>query len=328
MTPPASSDTAIELIDVAKTYGGRFGKKTPALRGVNMNVKRGEVFGLIGPNGAGKSTLVKILMTVIRPSTCTGSLLGSPIGHKPALARVGYLPEHHAFPGYLTGAQVIDFFGAMAGLSRRERKQRSGALLDLVGMTAWSRRRLRSYSKGMRQRIGIAQALINDPELVLLDEPTDGVDPVGRREIRQIVEQIRDEGRTVLINSHILSELEHLCDRFGLLVKGVMANAGTMDELTEGQRRYYIAVRPESAQGIELDNGTVHVDTEDPNELQPHIDRLRARGVVITGIRSFRPTLEDIFMQTVTNPATGEAYTPGAAKPGEARTDVGDEVNQ
>ncbi|MEM9663034.1 MAG: ABC transporter ATP-binding protein [Planctomycetota bacterium] len=318
MAQEPSSDTAIDLAGVEKTYGGRLGKKTPALRGVTLRVRRGEVFGLIGPNGAGKSTLVKILMTVIRPTACSGSLLGQPVGHKPALARVGYLPEHHAFPGYLTGAQVIDFFGAMAGLPRRERKQRCGALLDLVGMTDWSRRKLRSYSKGMRQRIGIAQALINDPELVLLDEPTDGVDPVGRREIRQIVEQIRDEGRTVLINSHILSELEQLCDRFGLLVKGVMANGGTMDELTEGQRRFHIAVQPDTAEGMELVDGNVLVDTEDATELQPHIDRLRAHGVVITGIRSFRPTLEDIFMQTVTNPATGEALKPGAAGPGEA----------
>src|SRR5436190_3963271 len=209
VSPTPNSELALDLTHVSKTYKGR----VRALQGIAMQVRRGEVFGLLGPNGAGKSTLVKIMMTVIRPTQARGTMLGRPIGHKPTLGRVGYLPEHHRFPEYLTGAQVLDFYGALAKVPRKERRQRSAKLLDMVGMTAWGTKRVRGYSKGMRQRVGIAQALMNDPDLVVLDEPTDGVDPVGRRDIRAICSQLRDEGRTVFINSHLLSELEMVCDR-------------------------------------------------------------------------------------------------------------------
>ncbi len=344
------SDLAIDLTGVSKNYTRRFKKPTPALRGVDMRVNRGEVFGLLGPNGAGKSTLVKILMTVIRPTRCQGSILGQRVGHKPTLARVGYLPEHHSFPGYLTGAQVIDFFGAMSGVQRRERRRRAGELLELVDMSEWSKRRLRTYSKGMRQRIGIAQALVNDPELVLLDEPTDGVDPVGRRDIRGVIERLKDEGRTVFINSHLLTELEAVSDRVAILVKGVVAQQGTIDELTAGQHRYELVVGesdagldllrralpestrqlalPETESGlarrvgfkgllptgesVELDHHTLRIGTDDPKLIQPIIDRVRSSGGVITTLRSVRPSLEDLFMQAVTDPTTGETLTPGA----------------
>lgn len=347
--PSVTSELAIDLTGVSKNYTRRFKKPTPALRGVDMRVHRGEVFGLLGPNGAGKSTLVKILMTVIRPTRCQGSILGERVGHKATLARVGYLPEHHSFPGYLTGAQVIDFFGAMSGVARRERRQRAGHLLELVGMSEWSNRRLRSYSKGMRQRIGIAQALVNDPELVLLDEPTDGVDPVGRRDIRKVIERLKDEGRTVFINSHLLSELEMVSDRVAILVKGVVAQQGTIADLTAGQHTYELTVGenadatgllqralpesirqlalPENETGlarrvgfkgllpsgetVELDHATLRIGTEDPRLIQPIIDRVRASGGVITSIRSVRPSLEDLFMQAVTDPATGETLRPG-----------------
>ncbi|MEO1585242.1 MAG: ABC transporter ATP-binding protein [Planctomycetota bacterium] len=313
-----TTDYAIDLSHVAKTYKRLFREGTPALRGIEMRVHRGEVFGLLGPNGAGKSTLVKILMTVISPSACKGSLLGHRVGHKAALNKVGYLPEHHAFPGYLTGAQVIDFFGAMAGVDRRTRRRRTGELLELVGMSDWSKRRLRSYSKGMRQRVGIAQALINDPELVLLDEPTDGVDPVGRRDIRDVIERLKDQGKTVFINSHLLSELEMVCDRVAILVKGVVAQQGTLDELTEGQRGYRIRIDQASSPGIETDGGVIALESTDPADVQPEIDRLRAAGAVIEEIRSTRPSLEDLFMQAVTDPHTGEALSPGAARKDDA----------
>ena len=230
------SDLAIDITNASKTYKG----KIRALRGVDLRVGRGEVFGLLGPNGAGKSTLVKILMTVIRPSTVSGTLLGKPVTDKSTLARVGYLPEHHRFPDYLKGWQVLDFYGGMAGIPRRIRKQRVDQLLELVGMRDWAKKRIKQYSKGMRQRVGIAQALMNDPDLVLLDEPTDGVDPKGRRDIREICQQLKDEGRTVFINSHLLSELEMVCDRVAIMVQGLVAQQGTIDELTEGQEHYHI----------------------------------------------------------------------------------------
>ena len=293
------SDLAIDLTGVSKNYTRRFKKPTPALRGVDMRVHRGEVFGLLGPNGAGKSTLVKILMTVIRPTQCKGSILGQRVGHKPTLAKVGYLPEHHSFPGYLTGAQVIDFFGAMTGVPRRERKQRAGELLELVGMSEWSKRKLRSYSKGMRQRVGIAQALINDPDLVLLDEPTDGVDPVGRRDIRKVIERIKDEGRTVQ----------------RALPEGSRQLALPEGESQLAKRIGFKGLLP-TGESIEVTKNTLTIGSDDPKLIQPIIDRVRAEGGVITSVRNVRPSLEDLFMQAVTDPTTGETLKPGAEEGG------------
>jgi len=361
---------AIDLAHVAKTYRGRRGG-VKALRGIEMRVHRGEVFGLLGPNGAGKSTLIKILMTVIRPTACRGTLLGGRVGDKSTLARVGYLPEHHRFPEYLTGAQTLDYFGGLSGVPRAERRRRTAHLLELVGLSGgknWGRMRVRQYSKGMRQRLGIAQALINDPELVLLDEPTDGVDPAGRRDIRNIVAHLKDEGRTVFLNSHLLSELEMVCDRVAILVKGVVHQQGTLDELTAEQKRYEIELadpltpapllrevlpgslreEPQMLPGgdrrigdappalplaqriglagelptgerFEVHRGTIRVATTDPVRVNPLIDALRARGVLIAAVRPFRPSLEDLFMRAVTDPETGETLRPGAAEAASVR---------
>ncbi|MBX3357621.1 MAG: ATP-binding cassette domain-containing protein [Phycisphaeraceae bacterium] len=230
------ADFAIDLTHVAKTYRGN----VQALRGISMRVNRGEIFGLLGPNGAGKSTLVKILMTVISPSRCEGTMLSQRVGTKAALRRVGYLPEHHRFPDYLTGRQVLDHFGAMSDVPRRVRRQRTNELLPLVGLEAWQDKRVKGYSKGMRQRLGVAQSLINDPDLVLLDEPTDGVDPVGRRDIRAVLQELKRRGKTVFLNSHLLSELEMVSDRVAIMVRGVVTAQGTIDELTAYGRRYEI----------------------------------------------------------------------------------------
>jgi ABC-2 type transport system ATP-binding protein len=238
-----SPDLAIDLRTVTKIYKG----KIHALQGIEMRVRRGEIFGLLGPNGAGKSTLVKIMMTVVRPTRAEGTLLGAPVGHKPTLARVGYLPENHRFPRYLTGRQCVEFFGALAKVDRPTRKRRTAELIETVGMADAADRKISTYSKGMAQRIGLAQALVNDPELVLLDEPTDGVDPGGRRDIRDVMNRMRDQGRTVFINSHLLSELEVVSDRVAILVGGRVARQGTIDELTVAKQRYEIEVAPDGA---------------------------------------------------------------------------------
>src|SRR5690348_13356024 len=156
-----------------------------------MKVNRGEIFGLLGPNGAGKSTLVKIMTTIVRPTHAEGTILGNPVGHKPTLGRIGYLPENHRFPRYLTGRQTVEFFAALHKVDRRTRKRRAAELLETVGMAPDADRKTATYSKGMMQRIGLAQALVNDPALVVLDEPTDGVDPVGRRDIRDVIARLR-----------------------------------------------------------------------------------------------------------------------------------------
>ncbi len=333
-------DLAIDITNASKTYKG----KIRALRGVDLRVGRGEVFGLLGPNGAGKSTLVKILMTVIRPSSCEGTVLGKPVADKHTLRKVGYLPEHHRFPDYLKGWQVLDFYGAMAGIPRRDRKQRIGTLLDLVGMSDWANKRIKQYSKGMRQRVGLAQALMNDPELVLLDEPTDGVDPQGRRDIRGICQRMRDEGRTVFINSHLLSELEMVSDRVAIMVKGEVARQGTIDELTAGQEQYRVELAPgagqlaaanalhaalpsigvaadppptgrgslPSGEWFELEPAALRIGTSDPEIIKPLVRSLVEGGHTIQSITRQRPSLEDLFMAAIQDADTGEAMKPGA----------------
>jgi len=349
----------VDLRGVEKVYKG----KVHALRGIEMRVRRGEIFGLLGPNGAGKSTLVKILMTVISPTKAEGTVLGKPIGHKPTLAKVGYLPEHHKFPEYLTGAQIVDFYAALAGVERAERKKRTPEVLELVGMREWANKKVSGYSKGMRQRVGIAQSLATNPDLVVLDEPTDGVDPVGRREIREMLTRIKEEGRTVFLNSHLLSELEMVCDRVAILVQGKVKSQGTIDELTVKRQVYEIEVatlgldgveglvgalegrraatmlagkveamplgtaqgalvakrvgiRGQLASGedVEIDHAMIRVATIDAERVQPVLDALRARSYVIKSVRAIRPSLEDLFMEAVTDPNTGRALGPGAKR--------------
>ena len=325
---------AIDLHDVAKVYP----RGVHALRGVAMQARPGEIFGLLGPNGAGKSTLVKIMMTVVRPTRASGTLLGQPIGHKPTLARVGYLPERVRFPPYLSGRQAVEFFAALAKVDRRTRRRRAAELLALVGLEGWADAKIGTYSKGMQQRVGLAQALANDPELVLLDEPTEGLDPVGRREIRELLAKLRDQGKTVFLNSHLLGEVERVCDRVAILLAGKVVRQGTIEELTAGSEHYEIelgngdgptlrqairtalgwepAVSPASpaaanpatesgklpsGETAELAGTTLRIITGNPRRIQPVIDALRRGGLVIHAVRPVRQTLEDFFIQTVSD---------------------------
>ena len=319
-TPPTpNGEYVIDLHDVDKIYKG----KVHALRGVEMRVHPGEIFGLLGPNGAGKSTLVKIMMTVVRPTRATGTLLGRPIGHKPTLRRVGYLPEHHRFPRYLTGRQALLFYAALGKVDRRTRRERTAQLLGTVGMSKWADKKISSYSKGMMQRVGLAQALMNDPEVMLLDEPTDGVDPVGRREIRDLLLERRERGKTIFINSHLLSELEMICDRVAILVQGRVVQQGKIEDLTAESQRYEItiggaapawaaaqgALRVESAA---TGKSTIIIKGVDPETVQPILDRLRGEKQTIISVKPVRETLEDLFMRAVTDPETGQVLEPGA----------------
>ncbi len=297
-------EAALELSRVRKIYRGR----VEALRGISLEVPRGMIFGLLGPNGAGKSTLVKILTTIIRPTTCEGTMLGRPVGRKDVLRRVGYLPESARFPGYLTGRQVVDYAAGLAGVPAGRGRQRNAELLDLVGMSESRDRRVGTYSKGMVQRIGLAQALVNDPELVLLDEPTDGVDPAGRRDMRNLLVKLRDEGRTVFVNSHLLGELEMVCDAVAILKEGRVVKQGRLDDLTAASRRYEVEAAGEipaelaarfRADGFEVDGARVGVRGEDPGPVQGVIDALRSRRAVIAGVHVKRQSLEDLFLESV-----------------------------
>lgn len=320
-------ETVIDVTGVEKMYR----RRVHALRGVDLRVGRGEIFGLLGPNGAGKSTLVKVLLTVIKPTRCTGTLLGHKVGDKSVLREVGYLPEHHNFPKYLTSRQLLRHFGAMSGVDRKTRNKRADELLETVGMNDWATHKLGSYSKGMRQRVGLAQALINDPKLVVLDEPTDGVDPIGRKDIRQILLRLKDEGRSVFVNSHLLSELEMVCDRVAIMVHGLVRQQGTIEELTVGQSGFAItAVDPISddasraaqaaATGINMVPVTkpneLIFETSEPQRVQTAIDALRSHGVTIRSCGPRRPSLEELFVAAVQS-------QPEGARPGAQRTKKG-----
>jgi ABC-2 type transport system ATP-binding protein len=331
---------AIDLQNVTKIYR----RKVHALQGVAMQVNRGEIFGLLGPNGAGKSTLVKIMVTVVRPTSAHGTILDRPIGHKGTLRYVGYLPENHRFPKYLTGRQVIEFFSALSKAPRAARRHRAVELLEQVGMTAWADTKISQYSKGMLQRIGLAQAMGANPDLIILDEPTDGVDPGGRRDIRQVLLQLREKGATIFINSHLLTELETVCDRVAILVGGRVAKQGSVDELTI-TRQFYLfelenapwtavaaafpgAFEPSApADGrtvrgklpdqtwCEFNGTLLRIGKTEAADVQPALDALRRAGVVVRRMQLIRPSLEDLFFETVTDPATGQRALPGAMPP-------------
>ncbi len=292
--------TAIQINGVVKTYRG----KVHALRGVSLEVMDGEIFGLLGPNGAGKSTLVKILMTVIHASQCSGTMLGKPIGHCQTLADVGYLPEHHKFPYYLTGKQVLHHYGSLSNLPRKARHTRATSLLARLGLCGWENKRVSSYSKGMLQRLGIAQALMNDPKLLVLDEPTDGVDPVGRREIRDLLAELKEEGKAVFLNSHLLSELEMICDRVAIMVKGIVRMQGTVESLTMASRSYEIESKEPlpswaAETAAEVRDTTMILHGDDPAIVQPILDRLRSENITVVSVKPVRENLEDLFMRAV-----------------------------
>jgi ABC-2 type transport system ATP-binding protein len=304
------AEAAVEIEYLRKRYGS-----FEALKGVSLSVPKGSVFGLLGPNGAGKSTLVKSLLTIIRPTECRGSLLGKKIGDRKTLARVGYLPEHAKFPEYMTGRQVIALSAGLAHVPKRETASRTDKLLQVVGMQDWGDKKLGTYSKGMRQRVGLAQALVNEPEIVFLDEPTDGVDPEGRIEIRKMIEGMRAEGRTVFVNSHLLAEVEQVADNVAILAKGKVIESGTVSQLTRRGRRFEIRtlgpvpfeLRDKLlASGLEVAGDCIALDAEDALPVQPLIDALRAAGVTIREIREAKYSLEEIFLQAVQGQGQGK----------------------
>lgn len=295
---------AVEIEYLRKVYPGGI----EALAGISLEVPRGCVFGLLGPNGAGKSTLIKALLTIIRPTGCRGRMLGEALGTRAVLGRVGYLPEHARFPEYLTGEQVLGFAAGLAKVPAAAARERAATLLGRVGMAAWGKKKLGTYSKGMRQRVGLAQALVNDPELVFLDEPTDGVDPEGRREIRDLIAGLRDEGRTVFVNSHLLGEVEQVADRVAILTRGRVLAAGGLEELTRRGRRYEVraqgpvpAVLRERFEGggMKVAGDLVVCEAGDPGPVQPVIDALRGAGVAVREVREARLSLEDLFLEVV-----------------------------
>jgi len=321
----ASDELAIDLHHVEKVYR----RKVHALRGIRMQVGRGEIFGLLGPNGAGKTTLVKIMLSVIRPTRARGTVLGRPVGHKPTFARVGYLPEDHRFPPYLTARGALEYYAALSRAGRRERKRRAAELLAVVGVSEQADRRLRTFSKGMLQRIGLAQAMVHDPDLIVLDEPTDGLDPIGRRDIRTVLTGLRDRGKTIFINSHLLGELEMVCDRVAILHGGKVIREGTLDELTRHGLYYEIElgsgdpaaaadlVRRALARActVSVESACLRIEGAEAEAIQPALDALRGDGLVIAAVRPVRQSLEDLFIEAVSESGPNTGPPPPAQPP-------------
>ncbi len=226
----------LEVDGLRKTFvRGFLRRRTEALRGISFAVEKGEIFGFLGPNGAGKTTTIKILMGLIFPSAGTARLFGAPIGDRRAKERVGYLPENPYFYDYLDVVELLDMVGRLHGLDRALRRRRAEELIEEVGLKDAAKRPLRSYSKGMLQRAGLAQALIGDPELIVLDEPMSGLDPLGRKEVRDLIVRLRERGKTVFFSTHILSDATLLCDRVGIVVRGELRDTGPLGELLSPQ---------------------------------------------------------------------------------------------
>ena len=312
------SEAILRVEDLRKTYRKMpFTQGHEALRGVDIEVGRGQVFGLLGPNGAGKTTLIKILLGLVRGTGGRAEMFGEPVGKPAPRSRVGYLPEAHRMPAYLTGAQVLRLFGQLCGRDPKWLDERIPTWLKRVGMLEDAHRKIREYSKGMQQRIGLAQALIHEPELIFLDEPTDGVDPVGRKEIRGIIQELSERGTTVFINSHLLVEVQMMCERVVIMDKGRIIKEGSTEELTRetGVVRFEIGRYPANLKSIlppdigeisEIppnDGDTVregHFDvTVEPERIDAIVDALRANDVSIRGIDPGKNTLEDTFIALI-----------------------------
>jgi ABC-2 type transport system ATP-binding protein len=272
-------------------------------------VEKGQIYGLLGRNGAGKTTLVKILLSIVHATGGRARLLERDVPSVGSRESVGYLPEDHRFPDYHTAGSLLQFLGGLSGMSRAARRARIPELLELVSMREWQHEKIRKYSKGMRQRVGIAQALLHDPQVVFLDEPTDGVDPVGRKQIRDVIVELKSRGKTVFVNSHLLSEVELVSDRVAILDKGRIVREGTVDELTRASNVWEVRIEgPFGAHlekirsafpGVRLIEGGLTAELAGTAELNGLIDLLRSLGLRIVGLAERRFTLEEVFLQAV-----------------------------
>jgi ABC-2 type transport system ATP-binding protein len=306
---------AISTESLTKHYHVGFWRPRPylALDGLSLSVRQGEVFGFLGPNGAGKTTTLKLLMQLIYPTSGRAEILGRPVGDVSVKRRIGYLPENPYFYDYLTAEELLEYFAGLFGYSGQDRRRRIDALLDEVGIGPERRLQLRKFSKGMLQRVGIAQALINDPEVVFFDEPMSGLDPLGRREIRQLILKLRDRGCTVFFSSHVLSDAETLCSRVAVLAGGRLVAAGDLSELLAFQVRGWEVVvgglTDSDVERMKTDGAVTHVTAlgaqrfalELPLTVEPSrlVSSLTAQGAQLVSISPVRETLEDFFVRQI-----------------------------
>ena len=308
---------ALSVSSLSKTYRTGLLRRSAvqALDEVSLAVEKGAIFGLLGPNGAGKTTLVKILLGLVHPTSGTARLFDRPAGNPTARQRSGFVPENHRFPGFFTAVQTLHAYGRLADVPRAERTDRIPALLERLDLEGRGDSKVKTFSKGMLQRLGLAQALLNDPDLLFLDEPTGGVDPVGRRAIRDIVLELREEGKTIFLNSHLLSEVEKVCTQIAILREGSLVRQGSVEELTAVERVYDLVATPipgsirndadlplapaPDGSSPELDLKQYRVRADDRATLNAVLDRLRGADVKIESITPLRQSLEDYFIDVV-----------------------------
>jgi ABC-2 type transport system ATP-binding protein len=302
----------IETKELSKEYGANkfSGQKVRALNNFTFTVNEGEIFGLLGPNGAGKTTLIKILLSITFPTSGTAKVFGLNASDHKWKSRTGYLPENHKFPGYLTGEQVLSYYARLSGLkSGLDLKKKINDMFELMKLKEWKYTKIRKYSKGMMQKLGLGQAIMNEPDLIFLDEPTDGVDPIGRKEIRDILLGLKAKGKTIFLNSHLLSEVEMICDRVAILNKGDLIKEGNVDDLTKEENIYIIeTIEPITMETkrkiLSIDAnagiGETEIHTEAGLEkVNQTIDILRKSKVKIRSVNPKTNTLEEMFIKVI-----------------------------
>ncbi|MBA4251980.1 MAG: ABC transporter ATP-binding protein [Chlorobiaceae bacterium] len=307
----------LEINNLTKIYNGGVKKnEIKALDDFSLKIEEGTIFGLLGQNGAGKTTLIKILLGITFPTKGTFRIFDSNTSLEEAKMKIGYLPENHKFPNFLTGNEVLKYFGMMSGLSGKSLELKISEMLELVDMTKWGKTKVKVYSKGMMQRLGLAQALIHDPQLIFLDEPTDGVDPIGRKEIRNLLILLKEKGKTIFLNSHLLSEVELVTDHIAIMNRGKLIKEGNVLELTKKEEVYNIIldVNLEELFGehyltnnslSKVADRTYTIRVQDSSEFNLLIDKLRASGVTIKEFSQQKNSLEDIFISLVNEAEKG-----------------------
>jgi ABC-2 type transport system ATP-binding protein len=307
LSPTLPTETAVvETWNINKIYRTGFwlNQKVQSLTNFSLSVRQGETFGLLGPNGAGKTTLLKILLGVIRPTSGRAVLLGRPIGDRATKQKVGYLPENPYFYDFLTAWEFLEFVGGLFQIPASKQKQRIPQLLDLVGLAQKTakKKQLRQYSKGMMQRVGMAQALINDPELVFFDEPMSGLDPLGRYQVREIILSLKEQGKTIFFNSHVLTDVEQICDRIAILARGELICVGSLEEILGSANVYQVVVKggtesqlEEWITGLKLEDNLWHGQLKgDP---QTFIDHLPSLDIQLINLNLARASLEEYFIR-------------------------------
>ena len=298
---------AFEAIGLSKAFRRRWPRReVRALQNVSLAIEPGTIFGLLGPNGAGKTTLIKIALTITYADNGEIRLLGESIRNRSVLGRVGYLPENPRFPTHLSAMQVLRLYGSLSGAPENRLTQNATKWLERLELAQWRDMRVSKFSKGMNERLAFAQALVHEPDIIFLDEPTDGLDPLGRREVRAVCRELADAGKTIFINSHILSEIKLICDRIALMKSGELIEQGTIAELTSSRGGYELVVPVaeslsdwlrEQTLSFASVNGHFHVQVPDRASANTLIDALRQRNVQIESLTAKRRSLESVFIE-------------------------------